>query len=299
MKPNFFIVGAPKCGTTALSEYLREHPQIFITKPKEPHYFASDFPNYPYAKSLAAYLELFEEVEQQHLAIGEASVLYLYSSDAIKNIYKFNPQAKIIVMLRKPFDMVYSYHSQLLYSGFESELDFTKAWELQSLRSQGKSIPHTCTEPKILQYSEVGKLGKQMARLMKIFPAEQIYPILFEDFIVDTKTIYEKALDFLEVPQDFRTDFPPINENKVHKLRFVGQFTQQTPSLLSNVAMKTKQLLGIERLYVLDTLRQMNNQKVKRQPLTEDFRLQLVDEFRDDIQHLSLLLNQNLNHWLK
>lgn len=298
-KPNFFIIGAPKCGTTALSEYLREHPQVFITDPKEPHYFATDFPNYPKTKTLAAYLELFQGVENQHLAIGEASVLYLYSSQAISNIHKFNPQAKIIVMLRNPIDMVYSFHSQLFYICYETESDFAKAWELQSVRSQGKAISRLCTEPQVLQYSEVGKLGKQMEKLMNIFPAEQIYPILFDDFVVDTQSVYEKVLNFLEVPQNFRTNFPPINENKVQKLRLLGQLTQQIPGLLINTVMKIKQLMGIKRLYVLDTIRRFNTQKTKRQSLNKEFRLKLIDEFRDDIHRLSLVLNKDLNHWLR
>ena len=298
-QPNFFIVGAPKCGTTALSEYLKDHPNIYFSEPKEPHYFATDFTNYPKSKSLARYLELFQGVENQHLAIGEASVLYLYSLEAIDNIYKFNPQAKIIVMLRNPIDMVYSYHSQLLYICYETESDFAKAWELQSVRSQGKAIPRLCTEPQVLQYSEVGKLGNQMEKLMNIFPTEQIYPILFDDFVVDTQSVYEKVLNFLEVPQNFRTNFPPINQNKVQKLRWLGQITEQTSGLLINIVMKTKQLMGIERLYVLDTIRSFNTKKTKRKSLNKEFRLKLIDEFRDDVHRLSILLNKDLSHWLR
>ena len=60
-RPNFFIVGAPKCGTTALSEYLREHPNAFLCQPKEPHYFATDFPTHRYVTKEEAYLKLFRE----------------------------------------------------------------------------------------------------------------------------------------------------------------------------------------------------------------------------------------------
>ena len=72
-KPNFFIVGAPKCGTTALSEYLREHPQVFMSRPKEPHHFATDMPRYRFTKNEADYLDLFSGADDSHTAIGEAS----------------------------------------------------------------------------------------------------------------------------------------------------------------------------------------------------------------------------------
>ena len=83
--PNFFIVGAPKCGTTALYEYLRAHPNVFMPELKEPHFFAKDLGGYPRIKTLEAYRELFEARAAQHLAVGEASVYYLRSAVAIRN----------------------------------------------------------------------------------------------------------------------------------------------------------------------------------------------------------------------
>ena len=73
-RPNFFIVGAPKCGTTALSHYLRQHPRIFFSLPKEPHYFATDLPRYRMVTHEPAYLEYFRGAGPQHTAVGEGSV---------------------------------------------------------------------------------------------------------------------------------------------------------------------------------------------------------------------------------
>ena len=106
--PNFFIVGAPKCGTTALCEYLKYHPNVFMSTPKEPHYFAEDFERYRHVKTEDKYLALFGDCNDRHLMIGEASVFYLRSTRAVSLIRDFNPDAKIIVMLRNPVDMVYS-----------------------------------------------------------------------------------------------------------------------------------------------------------------------------------------------
>jgi hypothetical protein len=120
VKPNFFIVGAPKCGTTALYEYLQPHPRIFLSRIKEPHYFARDLGSYPRIKTAQEYAGIFAESTSEHLALGEASVYYLRSAVAIPLIREFNPAARLIAMFRNPVDMVYSLHSQLLYVSEET-----------------------------------------------------------------------------------------------------------------------------------------------------------------------------------
>ncbi len=124
--PNFFIVGAPKCGTTALSEYLREHPNVFMCSPKEPKYFDFDF-NYPIEWTEKSYLNLYSKADpKRHHAIGEASVTYHYSECAISRILKLNPESKFIIMLRNPVDLVRSWHAQEIFTGQENISDFEK-----------------------------------------------------------------------------------------------------------------------------------------------------------------------------
>lgn len=215
MKPNFFIVGAPRCGTTALSDYLRSHPNIYISQPKEPHYFAEDLiKNRRFAKKLEEYLSLFKFADSSHMAIGEASVFYLYSSIALQRIREFNPNAKIVVMIRNPIDLVYSLHSQLLYIESEDRVNFEDAWDLQDVRKLGQEIPPLCRGEKLLQYSEIGKLGAQIEKLFEIFPRCQILVINFERFSSFTKDVYEQVLTFLGVPSDGKEYFPRINSNK-------------------------------------------------------------------------------------
>ncbi len=297
-KPNFFIAGAPKCGTTALSEYLRTHPNIFMSLPKEPHYFAEDLPGQREVLTLEQYLKLFEDCTENHLAIGEASVLYLYSSTAINNIYKFNPDAKIIVMLRKPMELVYSFHYQLLYNRDETIEDFASAWKLQSNRHQGIDIPKSAKEPKLLQYSAVGMLGEQVEKLFNIFPSEQIKVILFEDFIRDTKFVYEDVLAFLEIPSDSKTNFPRINANTVQKSSWLADFVKSPPRPLKNVAIKTRNLVGLERLGILKRIKMANTKITKRPTLDANFQTELNNEFRDDIQKLSQTIGRDLSHWM-
>src|SRR3990167_9603139 len=104
-KPNFFILGAPRCGTTSLSTYLREHPNVFFSFPKEVNFFSSDIYSSTLCSDISSYLKLFSNSEEIHLAVGEGSVFYLASNCAVPSILQFNPQAKFIVMVRNPVDM--------------------------------------------------------------------------------------------------------------------------------------------------------------------------------------------------
>src|SRR5262249_50844280 len=184
--PDFFIIGAPKCGTTALSEYLREHPKICFSHIKEPHFFSDDFPSYKIDRSLENYMRLnFSHFRrQQHALMGESSVYYYLSAVAVPNILRANPAAKFIYMVRNPVDMVYSFHSQMYFNSAENIPEFAIAWEKQGARIGGRDIPTSCREPRLLQYREVGSLGSRLRSLQSIIPKKQLHVIVFDDFAV-------------------------------------------------------------------------------------------------------------------
>ncbi|NJL34400.1 MAG: sulfotransferase domain-containing protein [Chloroflexaceae bacterium] len=125
MKPDFFIVGAPKCGTTAMTDYLNQHPDVFVPVVKEPDFFGSDLTGRRYTTNLHTYLALFEPGRGK--LCGEGSTAYIISKQAAQEIYNFNPEAKIIIMIRNPVDMLYSLHNQVVYTGDESIHDFALA----------------------------------------------------------------------------------------------------------------------------------------------------------------------------
>jgi len=298
-KPNLFIVGAPKCGTTALSEYLREHPNVFMCEPKEPFYFATDFPRYEsiIAKTEEEYLALFEGVTESEYVVGEASVIYLYSKEAIQNIMNFSSNAKIIVMLRNPVELVYSMHSQLLYSSDEDEADFEKAWNLIEQRKKGNNIPEKCRDRKMIFYDEIAKQGEQLERLLNIFKKENVKVIFSEDFFNNTEKVYQDVLGFLGLENDNRKSFPRINQNKHHKFRWLGQFTQRPPHKLINFILKIKNTLGIKQLRILDVLRKINLIKVERKSLSNEFKRLIIKSYYNDILKLSELTGRNLESW--
>lgn len=295
-EPNFFVVGAPKCGTTALCEYMSSHPNIYISSLKEPHYFADDFTTSG-IDTWEKYLNLFKDTSDEHFAIGEGSTHYLFSSSALKNIFRYNSNSKIVAMLRNPIDLVYSYHSQLLYNLGEDETDFEKAWELQTNRAASISIPKDHKNPLVLQYKKIGSLGSQVENLLSIFPSEQIKLVLFDDFKKATAETYNDVLAFLDVPSDNRTTFPKVNANKIHKNRMLEKITKTPPQVLVDMTELTKKMLGVKSLGIAQAARKLNAANVKRQPLSPSFRSKLFEEFETEIQKLSNLIERDLSHW--
>lgn len=295
--PNLFIVGAPKCGTTALSTYLNNHPNVFISVPKEPNYFSDDFPEHCHVNSMEEYMGLFKKASNEHLAVGEGSVAYLYSSVAIRNICRFNKNAKIIVMLRNPLDLVYSLHSQLVVYGYEKEKDFEKAWRLQAVRQKGQKIPKSCKEKNFLQYAQIGKLGNQIERLLNIFPEKQIKFIIFDDFKTDTKMVYDDVLSFLEVPSDNKTNFLRIHANRRHRIPWIGKIFENNPPLIRDIKKRIKKFSGIDNLWLLQIMRKINTVTEKRKPLSPEFKNEITGEFRNDVAKLSIILKRDLNCW--
>ena len=177
-KPNLFIVGQPKAGTTALHYFLSEHPDIYMAEVKEPHFFCKDFHEesdryhgsrlFFSLRDEASYLKLFSKVTLEKI-IGESSIHYLYSKVAAYEIYKFNPEAKIIIMLRNPAEWLYSLHNQYVNITTENEKNFSKALTLETLRKQGKHLSRRVQCPSWLYYMERIKYYVQVKRFYDFF----------------------------------------------------------------------------------------------------------------------------------
>jgi Sulfotransferase domain len=294
--PNFFIVGAPKCGTTAMSEYLRGHPHVYMSEPKEPHYFAYDFPNHRSVSSLGDYERLFEAAGEQHQAVGEASVYYLFSRAAVEAIYDYDRQARIIVMLRNPVDLVHSLHAQFLFNVEEDQQQFRVAWDLQAERSVGRKIPIHCRTPALLQYRQVGSLGTQLERLYNRFPRCQVRVLVFDDFIADTNACYRSILDFLGIADDGRSDFQVVNVNKGHRSKILAPLAHHPPAQLRRYWLWTKSRLGLH-ISPGYWLRALNTKTRTKRPLEPELRDELRRVFLPEILKLEALLDRSLSAW--
>ncbi|MDJ0784955.1 MAG: sulfotransferase [Desulfosarcinaceae bacterium] len=297
MIPNLFIVGAPKCGTTALATYLDQHPNIYMSSPKEPNFFCPEFAQKQHTNDIDEYLNLFRFRGPHHRILGEASVWYLLSPSAADRIHRFNPDARIIIMLRNPIDLVYSLHSQLLWTLDEDETSFFTAWDLQGERAQGRRIPPQCREPHFLQYETVGQLGTQVARYYAVFPKDQILTIFFEDFVSSTRAVFEASLAFLGLPHNGRDQFPRINANKRHRSPLLARLSQRPPRFTVAAVVWLKAVLGIRRFHLLERIKHVNSVQAKRPPLPAGMRQRLGGIFKADIEVLEQWTQRNLDHW--
>ena len=282
-KPNLFILGAPKCGTTSLAYYLSQHPQIFFSKVKEPHYFNTDS-NHRYYFDKKSYLSLFQDAKKSDKFIAEGSVWYLYSDVAVNNILNFNPKAKFIVMLRNPVDLFFSLHQELLFGGTE---------DLHS--PKGEKIPIGCSDEKFLQYEKTCSLGKQLEILLNRINKDNLFIITVDELKINPDHIYIELLKFLGVDEIGLPNYQVLNKKKVRRSYMLSTLFQSMTKL--------KKKIGIKKGFgIANTINKFNvksgvdlnyeDQKKELIPILSKF-------FCDDILLLERLTNKDLNHWKK
>lgn len=290
-RPNFFILGAPKCGTTALAQWLGGHPEVHFSPLKEPHYFNAD--GRQITKSLAEYEALFGGAGDGHRAVGEGSTQYLYSREAVPRILEYVPEARFVVCLRNPVDMAPALHGECMSNGQEHVKDFERAWRLQTARAQGRHIPATILDdPDRLQYGRYCSLGAQMERLYSWISADRVLPVLLDDVREDPGREYRRVLEFLGLPDDGRQDFAVVNAAK--RTRW-----PRTAVLVKQLG-RAKQRLGLTRsLGLAHAIKGVNVQNGARGALRPAFRQELQDYFAPDVAKLGTLLGRDLAHWLR
>ncbi|WP_036477030.1 sulfotransferase [Myxosarcina sp. GI1] len=299
-EPNFFIVGQPKSGTTALHQFLGQHPQIFMSGIKEPHFFCQDFHQESdryYGKQRffdfrteAEYLQLFAKADTETI-VGESSTNYLYSQVTAQNIYQFNPKAKILIVLREPAKYLYSLHSHYLKFTEENEADFERALALEPQRREGKFISPRVTSPCYLYYSDRVKYYEQIERYYDLFDRSQIKIVLFEDFKANNQEVYREILDFLGVDNSFVPEYEAININK--EVRF-----QALNNLVNNPVLKniSKTLVSQEfNEFIRDKIveRFLWHQSPK-EVMPDEIKYQLMERYRAEVVKVSKLIDTDL-----
>ncbi len=297
-KPNFFLVGAPKCGTTSLYEYLRVHPEIFMPEIKEPHYFAKDMTfNAPWhVRDWDRYIALFEGADSA-TRIGEGSVYYLYSRTAAREIRDFNADAKIIIMLRNPPDMMYSLHGQFLSSHNENIADFAEALNAETERGAGQRIPSTAHSPHVLCYAAVARYCEQVQRYLETFGRDNVHVILFDDLATDTPGVYRRALEFLGVDPEFRTTFPKFNvgERKTLRNMRLRHVLSRSPVLRKTIAVA---LPDTARGMIGSALAAVTGSQINRpKQIAPELRRSLLNQFSGEIEQLGHLIGRDLSSW--
>jgi len=320
---HFFIVGAPRCGTTALSRYLKAHPDICFTKPKEPNYFTTAALRHLDDASLAervrrAYVErFFHPTDPARQTFGEGSVSYLYAPAAIETILRWNPAARFVVMLRDPLAMLRSYHARLYYLLDEDEPDFARAWARQADRRAGRHVPPTCRDPRMLRYAEVARLGAYTQQLQAVAGASRVLPVLHDDLVRDPRAVYTRVLDFIGVRDDGRTEFPRVRASSGFRSRALQKLLQRPPSALVRPAATASDndargrpgvggtdgrahrgRPSLEPRKLRKRLLAWNTVTRSPDPIDPDVRGEIQATLAADVARLEELTGRDLGHWL-
>jgi len=279
-----------------MNAFLQEHPEIFIPERKELHFFGSDLELRRGAMPVEEYLQHFRGVGDE-IRVGESSVWYLYSASAAEEIQAFNPEASIIVMLRHPVDMLYSLHSQMLYTGNEDIECFEDALSAQHARAAGRRIPKTARNPKGLQYLAVARYAEQIKRYFDTFGRDRVHVILFDDFKRDAPGTYRALCAFLGVCLDYRPDFRVINPNKRVRSRRILRLIKSPPPVIRTIARKL--VPDCVRGNAIRGLQRWNTSYEPRNPMNDAVRVELNERLRPEILKLAALLDRDLSTWLE
>jgi Sulfotransferase domain len=291
-KPNFFIIGAPKCGTTSIAIWLSRHPNIFLSPLKEPHFFNSaELPGRSIG-TLSQYEAIFRDANEERVAIGERSVWYLSSTEAVSAILNYQPEAKFIVMLRNPIEMAPAVHGEMMLAGLEYEWSFTRAWGLQDKRRQGKHmLSKDRWAQRYFQYGDICSLGFQLQRLLMNVPSHKILAVILDDVRADARREYLRVLKFLDVPDDGRVNFPLYNPAKGFRWPSLERLVYPTLALKSRLGVRT----GLRRWIQTDKVMRAER---PRKALTPEAVSVLKEYFRKDVELLGQLLGRDLERWL-
>jgi len=290
MKPNLFIVGAPKCGTTAWVEYLGEHPRIAFSRLKEPHYFALDLPGIRFVKTEPDYEALFDQ-DSNAAIVGEASVMYLFSKVAAEQIRGYNPNARILIFLRQQQDYLPSLHQQFLYTFQDCVDDFEQAWHLSGQRTPA-DIPETCKEPKLLDYKAMGRFDEQVERFLANFPLSQVRVLRFEEWVRQPREAYLGILALLGVEDDGRRDFRRVNEAKQHRWEKLARILNYPPRWLQPPVNAIKAAMGRDTLGIAQAVTSLNRKRGYRRPIGSSLKAEIDAYYRGDNRRLNRRLSR-------
>lgn len=290
--PRSFLVGAPRCGTTALASFLNQHPELFVPYVKEPHFFGSDLTTRRGFPTLESYLELFADAGDRHAL--EASTWYLYSKEAAREIHDFRPDARIVAMVRNPVDLIHSWHAHVVLLGIEPIPDFAAALDAEDDRRAGRNLPHGSPVEK-LQYREIPRFAEQIERYVRVFGRERVHVVVFDDFQRDNHAVFADVVEFLGVDPAPRPEVAVVNSNAAPRSRKVQHMIEHQPEIVRRVVRRL--LPRRVRHEVRNAVRRLNASTERRPKLDPALRAELTAEFAPEVARLSELLGRDLSHW--
>ena len=284
-RPNFLVVGAAKAGTTSLHDYLGQHPEIFMSANKEPHYFVRDYG----VEKLEDYLALFKGAEGKK-AIGESSTLYLFCEESPEWIKSELGPIKIIVVLRNPARRAFSLYGWMVREGYEDATTFDEALQREQARLSDANFRGTCPQFYVdYLYFTSGLYAAQVRRYLEVFGRRNVRIFLFEDFVKAPVGTCREIFEFLNVQTNFIPNTGHFNEgrmprsiplqfwlrNRCHRLPFPRAWRQKLVSQLMELNLR-------------------RGPAPQADPVVQRT---LIDRYRDNLRQLEGLIERDLSKW--
>lgn len=279
MKVNAFIVGAPKAGTTSLHFYLKQHPDVCMSEIKEPNYFtAQEVVKLYYDVSPVNSEDWYHSIflEPTRKVVGEASVSYLFYPEVAQKIYEYNPEARIIIILRNPVERAFSHY--LMDSGLElCKISF------EEILDNPSKYPHFYQ-----QFVELGMYHTQIKKYIDVFGQEQVKVMFYNDLKTDSELFIDQVFAFLGLTS--------ISFNMVVKNKF-----KQPSSIIIAKLYKLKWLRSyLNILFSKELLLKIKSvlfKYSKKPTLDPSIKIKLSEIYQKDIAKLSKLLSKDLSAW--
>lgn len=281
-KPNTFLIGSPKCGTTSIASWLSQHSKVFFTSPKEPHYFNYDH-GYRGARTVVDYAALFEGAVSGHSIVAEGSVWYLFSKVAIQGILKFQPDSKFIVMVREPISFAISMYSQQRRSFFEDIKEFEQAWALCEERRNGRRAPKA-PEPRLLDYASVCSQGSHIEKVLELVGRNRVFVGDIGALKKDARAFMQRLCRFLDLEWEDGIKLVPNNKG----------YTMKSESFAKTLAFldQAKRRIGLNfQTGILNWIWGINSKRLEY-GLSDSLRREMDAFFKDDWAYVRKVLEE-------
>lgn len=302
--PTFLVVGGARCGTTGLVEGLRSHPGVFVTEPKEPHYFAfhrngAHFTapgdehtiNRVAVTDKESYLRLYPDADREgerYLALGDGSVSTMYYyEEALPEVLAVNPAMRLVVLLRDPVERAFSAYGYMRARGLEPVDDFLEAVALEE-RRKAAGWHH------IWHYVAMSKYADSVAAIQSAVPADQLGIWFYDDLNSDYERTVSEVLRFIGVPevQGEGAGIPRVNISGQPKSKSLHAVIKWATA---NAALRT----AVKRSTSYRFRERVRGRVLRASGLPEGAREALAPEFEQDLGKLRELLSGRGPRWLQ
>jgi hypothetical protein len=290
------LVGAPKCGTSALATVLAAHGSIAFSDPKEPYYFGSDLAPLRRRHGITsemAYVRCFGD-RRKASWVGEGSTLYLSSPDAIPQMAEALADLRVICCLRDPVEVAHAFHMQQVFSGNEPVRDFYEAWLAQGRRLRD---PPDIAVPRLLQYRQVASLGDQVSQLLTVVPRSNIAFILQEELRRTPERALAELARLLELPDLTASSVPTVNEAMRIRSETWARIARSPGGRAAAGVLRHRRTSAPIRKLLRSVNERLLREPQDRPPLSPEARAVVAADLRSQVDVLERVLGRPLPDW--